>query len=89
MQSNLIMSIDTFFYSCSYHDKSGKIICVLRPKKNKNYLEYLGISVFGNKKSFDMWYDNKNYFYGDKSPAEMTISEAINLLSCIITGTII
>lgn len=63
--------------------------CGMHPKPTMSYLKYLGMELFSNEKDFKDWYYHKNYWYGDTSPSEVNMQEAIDRLLRAIHGVYI
>jgi hypothetical protein len=73
----------------SLRNDKGFYVCGMHPKPSKKYLLFLGIDFFGDEKKFNIWYNKKNFWYGDTAPSEVTLREAIDRILKAIHGVYI
>lgn len=58
-------------------DKTHRILYAFHPKPTDEYVKYLGITVFGDEKIFNEWFEEKNFWYGKTAPKELTNREVV------------
>ena len=67
-------------------ESDNKIMCVFHPKPTNEYVKYLGITAFGNEKSFNQWFEEINFWYGNIAPKELSNKEVVTRLMQMIYG---
>ena len=77
---NVVWKNDNEFGIYNLTEDNGNVICRIRPKYTLKYIDYVGKLIWEDEESYIEWFYNKNPWYDNKSPYEMTLQEVFDML---------